>query len=479
MRTADARRPAQAGPASGTGRTGRTAGAAATSAPAGTDELPGSADGLHVVATRTADDVNPTTAVVVTGIGVVAPTGLGLEEHWQATLAGRNTIGPLERFDTTRYPAHLAGQVVGFDAEQLLPARLLPQTDPGTRLSLVAAEWALADASVDLATVPELERGVVTASSAGGYEFGQRELQKLWSQGSRHVSAYQSFAWFYAVNTGQIGIRHRMRGPCGVVVSDHAGGLDAIGQARRTIRHGSRLMLTGAVDSALAPWGWLGHLAGGRISDNDLPDRCYLPFDADASGYVPGEGGAILAVESAETARSRGIRRPYGQIRGYAAGLDPRAGSVRPPCLRAVMLRAIDDAGLEPGDIDVVFADACGVPDQDRVEADALAAVFGPAAVPVTAPKTMTGRLCSGGAPLDVATALLAIRDGLIPPTINVRVPAPGTELDLVLDRPRSARLDNALVVARGRGGFTSAMVVSRAPELPDVPRPRLVGPSA
>src|SRR5206468_7511227 len=120
------------------------------------------------------------------------------------------------------------------------------------------------------------EMGVVTASSAGGFEFGQRELQNLWSKGSRYVSAYQSFAWFYAVNTGQISIRHGMRGPSGVLVSDQAGGLDAVAQARRQIRRGSSLVVTGAVDSALCPWAWAAHLAEGRISVSDDPGSAFL-----------------------------------------------------------------------------------------------------------------------------------------------------------------------------------------------------------
>jgi act minimal PKS chain-length factor (CLF/KS beta) len=400
---------------------------------------------------------------VVTGIGVVAPNGVGLADYWAATLEGRSGIRRLVRFDPSRYPAALAGEVCGFDPAELLPSRLVPQTDISTRLSLVAAEWALRDAEVDLASVPELDRGVVTASTSGGYEFGQRELENLWRDGSQHVSAYQSFAWFYAVNTGQIGIRHRMRGPSGVLVSDHAGALDAVAQARRNLRQGAALMVAGGVDSSLPPWGWLGHLASGAMSTVDDPARAYLPFDADASGYVPGEGGAILIVETPAAVRARGLRRGYGYIAGYGATFDPRPGSGAPGNLATAIRLAIDDAGLRPGDIGAVFADAAGLPAADRAESDALREVFGAGGVPVSAPKTMTGRLCAGGAALDLATALLSIRDGVVPPTVNVRQLATGIDIDIVLE-PRRCRLDHVLVVARGRGGFNAAMVVSRVP---------------
>jgi minimal PKS chain-length factor (CLF/KS beta) len=402
-----------------------------------------------------------TATVVVTGIGVTAPNGLGMEDCWAASCAGKSGIGRIRRFDATGYPAQLAGEVPGFVAEDYLPSRLIPQTDHMTRLALVAADWALADAQVRPHEWPDFDMGVVTASSSGGFEFFQGELRNLWAKGSQHVSAYQSFAWFYAVNTGQISIRNGLRGPSGVVVSDQAGGLDALAQARREIRQGSRLIVSGGIDGSLCPWGWVAQLASSRLSTRTEPDRAYLPFDADAAGHVPGEGGALLVLEDSATARDRGAR-VYGEIAGYAATFDPRPGSGREPGLRRVIQLALDDAGLAPAEIDVVFADAAAIPELDRIEADAIGAVFGSRGVPVTAPKTMTGRLNSGAAALDVAMALLAMRDGLVPPTTNI-APAPAYQLDIVLDRPRSGPVRAALVLARGYGGFNSAMVVRQA----------------
>ncbi|MDG4765848.1 ketosynthase chain-length factor [Solwaraspora sp. WMMD406] len=397
-------------------------------------------------------------SVVVTGLGVVAPNGLGAQNYWSAARVGKSGIGRLSRFDAASYPSRLAGEIHGFDPAAHLPNRLLPQTDRMTQLALVAADWALADAGVRPVDLPAFEMGVVTASASGGFEFGQYELQRLWSKGSEYVSAYQSFAWFYAVNSGQISIRHGMRGPSGVVVSDRAGGLDAVAQARRQIRKGTHLVVTGGVDASLCPWGWVAQMAGGRMSTRDDPATAYLPFDRRAAGHVPGEGGAILILERAESARSRGAR-VYGEIAGYGATFDARPGTGRPPVLDRAIELAMAEARVSPADVDVVFADGAAVPELDRIEADAVTRIFGPGGVPVTVPKTMTGCLYSGAAPLDLATVLLAMDEGLIPPTIHIE-PSDGYDLDLVVDQPRTARLRTALVLACGYGGFNSAMVV-------------------
>jgi act minimal PKS chain-length factor (CLF/KS beta) len=400
------------------------------------------------------------TSVVVTGVGVAAPNGLGVSEYWAATRAGVSGIGEITRFDATNYPSRLAGEVPGFAADTYLSSRLIAQTDHMTRLALVAGDWALADADVRTEDWPEFDMGVVTASSSGGFEFGQDELQKLWSKGGQYVSAYQSFAWFYAVNTGQLSIRNGLRGPSGVLVSDQAGGLDALAHARRNIRKGVRLVVSGGVDGSICPWGWVAQLASGQLTTSDDPAHAYLPFDRRASGFVSGEGGALLVLEDAAVAADRGARS-YGEIAGYAATFDPGPGTGGEPGLRRAIELALADADLTASQIDVVFADAAGIVEADLAEAAAIGAVFGPHGVPVTAPKTNTGRLYSGAAPLDVVSALLAIGDNLIPPTTNVTV-ADEYQLDLVCGAARSQPVNAALVLARGYGGFNSAMVVRR-----------------
>lgn len=400
--------------------------------------------------------------VYVTGMSVLAPNGLGLETFWDSVVEGRSGIAELSRFDVSGYPATLAGEIRDFDAREHLPSRLLPQTDVSTRYGLVAADWALADAKVDPAALTDYDMGVVTSNASGGFEFTHREFQKLWSQGPQTVSVYESFAWFYAVNTGQISIRNGMRGPSSALVAEQAGGLDAVGHARRTVRRGTPLVLTGGVDSAFDPWGWVSQIAGGRLSTATDPLRAYLPFDARANGYVPGEGGALLILEDADAARGRGVHRVYGEIAGYSSTFDPAPDSGRPPGLRRAAELALADAGLRPSDVGVVFADAAGVPDLDRIEAEAITGLFGPHGVPVTAPKSWYGRLYAGGGPADLATALLALRDEVIPPTGGTDDVPADYQLDLVRGAARPARLTSALVLARGKWGFNSAVVVRR-----------------
>ncbi|MGH3889201.1 MAG: ketosynthase chain-length factor [Pseudonocardiaceae bacterium] len=401
-----------------------------------------------------------TAPVYVTGLGVVAPNGLGVEQYWQATLDGRSGISRLTRFDVSPYPAELAGQILDFDATAHLPSRLLPQTDVSTRLALAAAEQALTDAKVNPSALTDYDMGVVTSNALGGFDFTHREFKKLWSKGPTSVSVYESFAWFYAVNTGQISIRHGLRGPSSALVAEQAGGLDAIGHARRTVRRGTSLVVTGGVDSAFDPWGWVSQISSGRVSQAADPQRAYLPFDAHASGYVPGEGGALLVLEHAAAAKARGAHQVYGEIAGYACTFDPPPGSSRPPGLRRAAELALADARMAPADIDVVFADAIAVPELDRAEAEAISGLFGPYGVAVTAPKALTGRLYSGGGPVDLVAAALSIRDGVIPPTAGtVEVPA-DYQIDLVRQHPRAARVSAALVLARGRWGFNSAVII-------------------
>jgi minimal PKS chain-length factor (CLF/KS beta) len=412
-------------------------------------------------------------APLITGIGVVAPSGVGAEEHWAATLRGERQIGPITGFDASGYPVGLAGQVRDFDPEAHVERRLLVQTDRWSWLGLAATVMALDDAGIDLSRLDPYGVAVVLASSSGGNEFGQREIQKLWSNGSRAVSAYQSIAWFYAATTGQVSIKHGMKGHCGVLATEGAGGLDSIAQAMRVLRRGATVVLAGGTEAPVAPYVLTCQLRGGHLSTERDPGRAYRPFDAAAGGAVPGEGGAVLVVEDAGAAERRGASA-YAEIAGYAATHDAHHHSRHAPDgegLARAMALALARAGTGPGEIDAVFADAAGTPEGDRAEALALRQVFGKHAgeVLVTAPKSMVGRLYAGGASLDVATAALAIRDGLVPPTVNLDQPAPGCELRFVTGEPARAEVSTVLVNARGFGGFNAALVLRR----PSPPSPQ------
>ncbi|MFF7755592.1 ketosynthase chain-length factor [Streptomyces sp. NPDC007971] len=385
----------------------------------------------------------------VTGIGVVAPNGIGHEAYWEQLLNGKSGIEPV--------PDGVAGVVSGFEAAQYMPAQLIVRTDRWTQLGLAATALALKDSATDLAAVPEYEIGVVTGSSSGGNEFGQREIGKLWTAGPAGVSAYQSIAWFYAATTGQVSIRHGARGPCRVVVTEQASGLDALAQAGRVLQRGARVVLAGGTEAPLSPYALACQRVDGRISPHTDPERAFRPFDRHADGHVPGEGGAMFVVEDSPSTG----RRPYGYLAGHAATFDPRPGSGGRPGLRRAIELALERAALTPADIDAVFADGAAVPELDQREAAAIEAVFGPYGVPVTVPKTMVGRLYAGGGALDIATALLALRDCVIPPTTGTPDLPEHYRIELVLDRPRPAALRAVLVLARGRGGHNSAVVLT------------------
>ncbi|EME57643.1 ketosynthase chain-length factor [Amycolatopsis decaplanina] len=400
---------------------------------------------------------------VITGIGVVAPNGLSTEDYWSATVKGRSGLDRINRFEPSRYPVRVAGEISSFTPEEHLPNRLLPQTDRVTQLALTASDSALRDAGLSTETLPDYAMGVVTSTAAGGFEFGQGELAKLWGKGPRFVSAYQSFAWFYAVNTGQISIRHGLRGHSTAVVTEQAGGLDSIGHARRLLRSGAMISaVTGGADSLQCPWGLVAQLPNGRLSHREDPRTAYLPFSAEASGYVPGEGGAILVMEDLVMARERGAPTIYGEVAGYSATFDPPPGSGRPGTLVKAIETALSDADVEPSSVGVVFADAVGVPESDDAEARAIRSIFGRHGVPVTAPKSMTGRLYAGGSALDVATALLALGARVVPPTIGTEHVSADYGIDLVAGGSRPLHGHHAMVISRGAKGFNSVMVLRK-----------------
>jgi minimal PKS chain-length factor (CLF/KS beta) len=327
-------------------------------------------------------------------------------------------------------------------------------------MALAGAQMAFSDAEFEPFAHDAYSMSVITASSSGGNEFGQREIQALWSRGRKAVSVYQSIAWFYAASTGQVSIRHGTKGPSGVVVSDAAGGLDSLGWADRVIRRGTAAVIAGGTEAPISPYALACLATSGRLSAATDPRAGYKPFDRAANGYVPGEGGAVLLVQDAETAGDRA----YGTVAGYAATHDAHHHRDQGPdghhYARAIG-RALAAAGLRPDEVDLVVADGAGSVDQDAAEASALRAVFGAHGVPVTAPQGLVGRLAAGGSALNVATALLAMRAGVAPPVGNLDDPDPAYGLDLVRE-PREMPIGTVVVGARGIGGFNSALVLRR-----------------
>jgi minimal PKS chain-length factor (CLF/KS beta) len=411
---------------------------------------------------------DPNRRSVITGIGVVAPNGIGNDRWWKATVGGKSGIAKIKRFDPSKYATQLAGEVDDFSADDWIERRLQVQTDRWTHMALAATQMAFEDAKFDPAEFDEWSTSAITASSSGGNEFGQKEIQALWGKGPKFVGAYQSIAWFYAATTGQVSIKHGLKGPCGVVIAEGSGGLEALQHSRRTIRRGVDTVVSGGLEAPIGPYALTCQLATGYLSRASDPADAYRPFDARANGYVPGEGGAIVLVESRDRAEQRGAPQIYAEIAGYGATQDAyHWGRPEPEgthFARAITI-ALADADASPDDVDAVFADGFGVPEFDAAEVAAIEKALGKRAgeVPVTVPKTMVGRLYAGGASLDVAAAVLAMRDGVIPPTVNLDEPANGSKLGFVTSS-REAELGTVLVLARGYGGFNAALVLRRAP---------------
>ncbi|MET7674293.1 beta-ketoacyl synthase N-terminal-like domain-containing protein [Streptomyces seoulensis] len=397
----------------------------------------------------------------VTGIGVVAPNGISTETFWKSTQEGISVLDRVTREGCEDLPLKVAGEVRAFDPG-VVEERFLVQTDRFTHFAMAAADLALEDARLgqaDTAADP-FSIGVVTASGSGGGEFGQRELQQLWGKGSRFVGPYQSIAWFYAASTGQISIRRGLKGPCSVVASDEAGGLDALAHAARAVRRGTDVMVAGSTEAPLAPYSVVCQLGYGELSGERDPARAYRPFTDAACGFVPAEGGAMLIVEAERSARERGAEvRAY--IAGHAATFTgaSRWAESREGLAQAIRT-ALAEARCAPEEVDMVFADALGVPEADRAEALALADALGAHGrrVPVTAPKTGIGRGYCAAPVLDVSAAVLAMEHGLIPPTPNVADVC--HDLDLVTGSARVAEPRTALVLSRGLMGSNSALVL-------------------
>lgn len=406
---------------------------------------------------------------VVTGIGVVAPNGIGTEAFWKRTQEGISVLDRVSREGCEHLPLRVAGEVRGFDPVSVIEERYVVQTDRFTHFAMAAADLALDDARLGRADYDgsPFAVGVVTAAGSGGGEFGQRELQRLWGQGSRYVGPYQSIAWFYAASTGQISIRGGFKGPCGVVASDEAGGLDALAHAARSISRGADAVVVGAAEAPLAPYSVVCQLGYEDLSTCDDPTRAYRPFTSDACGFVPAEGGAMLVVEEEGAARRRGAP-VRAEVAGHATTFTGASRWVesREGLARAIS-GALRDARCAPEEIDVVFADALGVPAADAAEALAISDALGAHGrrIPVTAPKTGTGRAYCGAPVLDTAAAVLAMEHGLVPPTPNVFDVC--HDLDVVTGRARPAELRTALVLSRGLMGSNSALVLRLATNTP------------
>jgi 3-oxoacyl-(acyl-carrier-protein) synthase len=415
------------------------------------------------------------TGIVVTGIGAITPAGIGTELLWKQVQSGRSCVRRIDRFDPGQYRCQVAGQADDFHAADWLPPRLVKRTDRFTHLAMVAAGSAIeaAQLRIGVGGVAADRVGVMVGNVLGGWEFAERELRRLWTDGPRVVSPYQATAWFPAAPQGNICIRHGIRGRARTFVCDRASGAYSLAHAVETLRRGQAdVVIAGGTEQPLSPYAWLCCETGAFLTGagNAQPESAYRPFDRRHSGTVVGEGSVFLVLEGAGHARRRGAP-VLAELLGAAVSTDGYQPyyTVEPrgETLARTIGTAVERAGCRPADLSCVLADGSAVPREDASEVAALRSALGRDrdAVPVTAVKPAVGHLLGAAAVADVATAVELLTHELIPPVANLDTPAPGFDLDFVVGTPRpQPRPGPVLVVSRGLGGVNACLVVGPAP---------------
>jgi 3-oxoacyl-[acyl-carrier-protein] synthase II len=396
---------------------------------------------------------------VVTGIGLVNPLGIGRDAVWQRLLARDSAIAPIARFDAAGLAVGLAAEVRDFRPAQHAPARLVAKSDRFAHYALAATDLALADARLAIADLDPFEVGISFGNNSGGWDICERGFDEYYHQGPGLVNPWQATAWFPAAAQGFVSIRHGIRGMSKSFACDRASGGSALFFATRAIRWGhAEVMLAGGAEAPITRLGVAAHVTTGELSERAEPERAFLPFDQERAGLVLGEGAAVLVVEERERARRRGAR-VYGEI---AAVEQRTAAPGDPNGLTSAIEAALRSAGWSAGQVDAVFAEGCATGLGDRTEAVALCRVLGPGGPPVTAPKAAFGHLYGASFGTDLACALIAMEESVLPPTVGTAAAAPDCPVRVVT-QPTRARLDRVLVNARSREGTNVCLLAARA----------------
>ena len=409
--------------------------------------------------------------VVITGMGAITPVGLDLRATWESLLAGRSGAGPITRFDPSQTDTKIACEVKGFDPTHYLERKDARRMDRYTQLALAAARQALDDAALAITPENRDDIGVVLGSGIGGIETLSAQFRVLHDKGPTRLSPFFCTMMISNIAAGQIAIHYGMRGPNFAAASACATGAHAIGEAFEMIRRGvATAMVTGGSEAPIVP------IAVGAFNTmhalstrNDPPEAASRPFDALRDGFVLGEGAGVLVIESLRSATARGARI-HAEIVGYGATAD--AHHVTAPAeggagAQLAMRRALREAGLQPSEVDYINAHGTSTPLNDRAETDAIKAVLGEHAyrIPVSSTKSMTGHLLAAGGAVELMVCVLAMRDGVVPPTINLENPDPSCDLDYVPLVARRHETRVALSNSLGFGGHNATLVVKRYAE--------------
>ena len=409
------------------------------------------------------------TQIVVTGLGAVTPVGNDVPSSWNALLEGRSGVGRITLFDATSFEPNIGAEVKGFDPEAFLPAREVRRMDRYSQLGTVAALEAVADAGLSTAGGLGESVGVVMGAGSGGYTLLGEQYHILEEKGARRVSPFFLTNVIPDAVSGHIAILTGAMGPNMAVISACATGASAIGEAAEIIRRGdAEVMIAGGAEASLNPILYASFVALRAIAPpGDDPTTACKPFDRRRQGFIVGEGAAAVVLETLEHAQARGAT-VYGELAGYGASNDAFDMAAAEPSGRGPVLAinmALRKAGLAPESVGYVNAHGTGTPMNDRTETVALKRVFGEHAYrfAVSSTKSMTGHLMGAAGAFEAVVTLLALRDQVLPPTINYKDPDPECDLDYVpnVARPVSG-LDVALSTSIGLGGHNAALLFRR-----------------
>ena len=409
--------------------------------------------------------------VVVTGVGLVSPLGIGTEATWRAVLQGKNGIGPITAFDAKEFACRIAGEVKGFDPYQYIEKKEVKKMGRFIQFAIAASDCAFSCSGLNVDADNEEQVGVYIGSGIGGFEVIEREHKNLLEHGPRRISPFFIPATIVNLASGFVSIRIGAKGPNSATATACTTSAHSIGDSFKIIQRGDAdAMICGGTEACITPMGVGGFAAMRALSTrNDDPEHASRPWDHDRDGFVVGEGAGILVLEELDSAKRRNARI-LAEMVGYGMSADAfhvTAPSENGDGAYRVMRNALRDAGLEPVQIDYINAHGTSTAMGDRIETLAIKRCFGERAyqIAVSSTKSMTGHLLGGAGGLEAGLTVLAIRDQIAPPTTNHYVPDPECDLDYVPNHARPMPIEYALSNSFGFGGTNGALIFKRYSE--------------
>ena len=406
--------------------------------------------------------------VVVTGVGVISPLGLDAPTTWAALVAGKSGIGPITKFDASAFTCRIGGEVRGFDPVNYIDRKEIKKMDEFIHFAIAASKEAMTDSGLKVDADNAERVGVYIGSGIGGMPLFEETHRAYLDKGPRKISPFFIPGMIINLAAGHVSIIFGAKGPNLACATACATGNHAIGEAMRLIREDyADAMIAGGTDSTIVPLAVGGFCSMKALSTrNDEPERASRPFDAGRDGFVIGEGAGILVLEERELALARGAPI-YAELAGYGMSGDAyhiSAPSVNGEGAARAMRLALKDAKVEPGQIDYINAHGTSTPVGDTIETHAVKTVFGAHAreVAFASTKSMTGHLLGAAGGLESAITVLAIREGIVPPTINYEVADPTCDLDCVPNTARRVSIRAALNNSFGFGGTNASLLMTR-----------------